>query len=178
MHPKVTSIFPIYFTLLHCIVAQESKNPIITSVNLVNKTLINLYNNPRLIFSLELRGNNFYTNMPIRISSKPQQSNSECTLSKEDFVGSLSSDYSDSPYSLNHKVLNESKCFLNVTLTCDSKMYGKHLFLCIGYQFRTSNLISLSNDEGIKWVHQGYSSQFQLGSDNLDYDYDTSKLLK
>ncbi|KAI5706961.1 hypothetical protein M8J75_012902 [Diaphorina citri] len=105
--------------------------------------------------------------MPIRITTDTQQSNPECS--------SLSS---ESSYSFSQIVLNKTQCFLNVTLTDDAILSGKPLYLCIGDQFRTSGHLFNFNDEVIKWIHQGETTQFELESDNLVYDYDSSIQMK
>uniref|UniRef100_A0A8D8YKD0 Metal transporter CNNM2 n=1 Tax=Cacopsylla melanoneura TaxID=428564 RepID=A0A8D8YKD0_9HEMI len=168
MLPKVTIISCIIL-LAHCFVVSATvrhQNPVISSVQIVNTTLIN---NSRLSYLLKLQGNNFYGNMTVRITSNSQQSNQVCNFS----VGSLFPENNV----LTNKVLNETQSYLNISLTHGSNISGKHLFLCIGDTFRTSGLSLNSNDRPIRWIHQGSASQFEL-EDNLVYDYDASKLLQ
>lgn len=172
MLSKLNCVFPLFSTifLLQCIAAYGSvrnTSPVITSVKLVNKTLIPVHSSSRLNFLLHLQGSDFYDNMPIRITTDTQQSNPECS--------SLSS---ESSYSFSQIVLNKTQCFLNVTLTDDAILSGKPLYLCIGDQFRTSGHLFNFNDEVIKWIHQGETTQFELESDNLVYDYDSSIQMK
>lgn len=163
--------------LLQCFVIRGSvlTNPEITSVKLVNQTLITFHMDSSLNFLLRLQGSNFHDEMPIRITTDTQDSHQQCIFSKEGSKGSLSS---ESPYSYNPLFVNASLCFLNVTLKNESIVSGKHLFLCVGDKYRTSGQLFDTKTNLTKWNHQGVDSQFQLISDDLFYEYDASNQLK
>lgn len=115
--------------------------------------------------------------MPIRLTTDSQGEHHQCILSKDDIKGSLSSENTENPI-FNQLFLNETNCFLKVTLKDDLTVSGKQFFFCIGETYRTSGHLFGLSDKVTKWIHQGNSTQFQLDSDNLYYEYDSSKHLK